>query len=92
MPLSASFAVPDRHMPILCNPKQPRPESRPAGIETMDPAGRDHEDLMGHLFGQVPSATRKRDAELVQGIEVPFKQLPPCLLAATLCGLYRKCF
>ena len=56
----------------------------------MDPAGRSNKNLLGHFLGQIISAARERDAEPVYCFEVPLKQLPPCLLVASLRGFYRK--
>jgi hypothetical protein len=56
----------------------------------MDLPGRNDEDLLGHFLGQVMPAARERDAKPVHRVEVPLEQLPPRLLAAGLCGMYRK--
>ena len=72
------------------NPEQPCSKSSPTGIETMDPPGGNDEDLLGKLLGQVMPAARECDAEPVYRVKVPLKQLPPCLLAASLSGVYRK--
>ncbi len=56
----------------------------------MDPPGRSNKNLLGQFLGQVMPAARKRDAEPVHCFEVPLEQLLPCLLAASLRGVYRK--
>ncbi len=90
MPLPSLLAGPDYQMPVLHNPEQPCSKRGPAGIETMDSSGRNDTDLLGQLLGHAMPAVCERHAEPVHRVKVPLKQLPPCLLAAPLCGVYRK--
>jgi hypothetical protein len=55
----------------------------------MDPFGRNNKGLLGQLLGHAIPAASDRGAEPVHSVKVPLKQLPPCLLAAPLCGVYR---
>lgn len=92
MPLPPLLAGLHCHMAVLRNSEQSCSKGCTTGIETMDPPGRNDENLLGQLLGQVIPAARKRDAEPVHCFEVLLEQLPPCLLAASLRGVYRKCF
>jgi hypothetical protein len=56
----------------------------------MNPPDRRDEDLLGQFLGQIMSGSRQCDAESVNCIKVQLEQLPPCLLAALLRGVYRK--
>jgi hypothetical protein len=77
-------------MAVLRYTEQPGSKGRSARVETIYPPGRDDEDLLRQLLCHVMPGARKRQAKPINRIEVPLEQLPPCLFAAALSGVYHK--
>ena len=84
MTLAASLLRLEHQEAIAGDAKQPRSERTPLWVETRDPLRGRNEYLLGRLLRQLSTAHSQDQAELVHGIKMPRKQLPPGQLAAAL--------